>query len=60
MVRSHATKRLGRPPMPRERVEQIRAMLTCGKGIREIARETGAGTASVQRIKRTMAIEITG
>jgi DNA invertase Pin-like site-specific DNA recombinase len=52
--RDRGKKRLGRPPMPTERVEVIRAMLSSGKGVRETARETGAGTATVQRIKRSM------
>lgn len=51
------TKRLGRPPMPSERVERIKSLLANGKGIRETARITGAGTASVQRIKRSMIVE---
>ena len=49
--------RLGRPPMPTERVEQIRAMLISGKGIRETARATGAGTATVQRVRAAMQAE---
>lgn len=49
--------RLGRPPMEPERVEEIRAMLMSGRGIRETARETGAGTATVQRIKQAMQAE---
>lgn len=49
--------RLGRPPMAPERVEEIRAMLMSGRGIRETARETGAGTATVQRIKQAMQVE---
>lgn len=49
------TKRLGRPPMEAAKVEAIRAMLSSGKGIRETARATGAGTASVLRIKQAMA-----
>jgi DNA invertase Pin-like site-specific DNA recombinase len=49
--------RLGRPPIPAERVEAIRAMLTSGRSIREVARATGAGTASVQRVKATMQAE---
>ena len=49
--------RLGRPPMPAERVEAIRAMLGSGKSIREVARATGAGTASVQRVKAAMQAE---
>jgi DNA invertase Pin-like site-specific DNA recombinase len=52
--RVRGKKRLGRPPMPSDRVEQIRAMLLEGRGIRETARKTGAGTATVQRIKRTL------
>lgn len=52
------TKRPGRPPMPAERVEAIRAMLESGRSIREVARATGAGTASVQRIKATMQAEV--
>ena len=49
--------RLGRPPMPAERVEAIRAMLRSGQSIREVARATGAGTASVQRVKAAMQAE---
>ncbi len=52
------TKRLGRPPMPAERVEAIRAMLMAGKSIREVARATGAGTASVQRVRAAMQAEV--
>lgn len=48
------TKRLGRPPMPAERVEAFRVMLRSGKSIREVARATGSGTASVQRVRATM------
>jgi DNA invertase Pin-like site-specific DNA recombinase len=54
--RVRGQKRLGRPPMPTDRVETIKAMLLAGRGIRETARETGAGTASVQRIKQSMAL----
>ena len=46
--------RLGRPPMDPARVEAIRTMLGAGTGIRETARRTGAGTASVMRIKQTL------
>ncbi len=52
-----AGTRLGRPPMDAERVAQIRAMLISGKGIRETARATGAGTGTVQRIKVTLQAE---
>lgn len=48
------TKRLGRPPMGSEKVEAIKAMLMQGLGVRETARRTGAGTATVQRLKRAM------
>jgi DNA invertase Pin-like site-specific DNA recombinase len=51
------TKRLGRPPMPTERVEAIQALLVAGKSIREVARATGASTASVQRIKAALQAE---
>jgi DNA invertase Pin-like site-specific DNA recombinase len=57
--RVRGTKRLGRPPMPNERVERIKAMLLAGCGVRETARETGAGTATVQRIKQQIcAVEV--
>lgn len=51
------TKRLGRPPMPEDKVEGIKAMLAQGLGVRETARRTGAGTATVQRLKRAMTVE---
>jgi DNA invertase Pin-like site-specific DNA recombinase len=54
--RVRGRKRLGRPPMPTERIEQIKAMLLAGRGIRETARETGAGTASAQRNKQSLAV----
>jgi DNA invertase Pin-like site-specific DNA recombinase len=47
------TKRLGRPPMPGDRVEAIRAALASGKGIRATARATRASTTSVMRIARS-------
>jgi DNA invertase Pin-like site-specific DNA recombinase len=52
--RVRGTKRLGRPPMPSDRVETIKTMLLSGVGVRETARQTGAGTATVQRVKRSM------
>lgn len=51
------TKRLGRPPMSNEKTEAIRTMLAQGLGVRETARRTGAGTATVQRLKRAMTVE---
>ena len=50
------TKRLGRPPMAIEKTDAIRAMLAQGLGVRETARRTGAGTATVQRLKRAMTV----
>lgn len=50
------TKRLGRPPMASEKTEAIRAMLMDGVVVRETARRTGAGTATVQRLKRAMTV----
>ena len=47
--------RLGRPPMPTAKVEAIRTLLVAGTGIRETARRTGAGTASVMRVKQALA-----
>lgn len=54
--RVRETKRLGRPPMSNEKTEAIRAMLAQGLGVRETARRTGAGTATVQRLKRAMTV----
>jgi DNA invertase Pin-like site-specific DNA recombinase len=56
--RVRGTKRLGRPPMPQSRVESIKSLLMSGIGIRETARQTGAGTATVQRIKRSLMVEV--
>jgi DNA invertase Pin-like site-specific DNA recombinase len=56
--RVRGKKRLGRPPMPTTRVDQIKAMLANGKGVRETARATGSGTATVQRLKKAMADEM--
>lgn len=56
--RVRGTKRLGRPPMPPDRVETIKAMLLSGRGVRETARATGAGTATVQRIKQSLSVEV--
>lgn len=48
--------RLGRPPLPPDRIRKIKAALESGKGVRETARLTGAGTASVLRIKAQIAM----
>jgi DNA invertase Pin-like site-specific DNA recombinase len=55
--RVRGTKRLGRPPMPDEKTEQIKQALMAGRGIRATARETGASTTSVMRIARSMTAE---
>lgn len=44
--------------MPAERVEATRTMLGSGKSIREVARATRAGTASVQRVRAAMQAEV--
>ncbi|MGH1571796.1 recombinase family protein [Methylobacterium sp. P31] len=44
------TKRFGRPPMPAERVEAIRAILGSGRSIGDVTRAAWAGTASVRRV----------
>jgi hypothetical protein len=43
--------------METAKVEAIRALLIAGIGIRETARRTGAGTATVQRIRAAMQAE---
>lgn len=55
--RVRETKRLGRPPMSSEKTEMIRTMLMQGLGVRETARKSGAGTATVQRLKRAITVE---
>jgi DNA invertase Pin-like site-specific DNA recombinase len=56
--RVRGTKRFGRPPMAPDRVETIKALLLAGRGVRETAREIGAGTATVQRIKQSLSAEV--
>jgi len=48
-------KAIGRPQIDRRRAQQIRAELQKGTGIVKTARLTGAGVATVQRIKRELA-----
>jgi len=50
-------KAIGRPQIDRRRAQQIRAELQKGTGIVKTARLTGAGVATVQRIKRELAAE---
>ncbi len=46
-------KRLGRPPVPPEVEQAIRDARAEGKGMLEIGRELGVGTATVQRVLRS-------
>src|SRR5215813_8025443 len=48
-------KPIGQQPLPRHKVEQIRAELQKGTGIIKTARVCGTGVSAVQRIKREMA-----
>ena len=48
-------KAIGRPQIDRRKAQQIRAELQKGTGILKTARLTGAGVATVQRIKRELA-----
>jgi DNA invertase Pin-like site-specific DNA recombinase len=49
-----ANKRLGRPPMPKFKIERIRDTLAEGKGVRETARLLKVSAAKVSEIRRTM------
>ena len=56
--RVHGTKSgkpIGQQPLPRHKVELIRAELQKGAGIIKTARLVGTGVSAVQRIKREMA-----
>jgi DNA invertase Pin-like site-specific DNA recombinase len=53
--RVRGKKRLGRPPMPESKVEEVKRALIEGNGIRETARLTGASTTTVMRIARSSA-----
>jgi DNA invertase Pin-like site-specific DNA recombinase len=51
MARAKAEgKKFGRPPLPQETLEKIKAALTRGTGIREAARLCGVSHGSVQRV----------
>lgn len=47
--------RFGRPPIAPIDIDKVKVRLTKGQSIRVIARATGMSTASVMRIKRSMA-----
>jgi DNA invertase Pin-like site-specific DNA recombinase len=51
--------RFGRPPIPTAKVEKAKALLTTGKGVREVARLAGGiSPSSVSRIKAVMDSEV--
>jgi DNA invertase Pin-like site-specific DNA recombinase len=47
--------RFGRPPLAPSRVEKVRRALADGRSIRAVAKAAGVSTATVQRVKRSMA-----
>jgi DNA invertase Pin-like site-specific DNA recombinase len=47
-------KRLGRPRLPAEKEQQIKAALEAGMGILKAAKTFGTGVAAVQRIKAAL------
>lgn len=47
--------RIGRPPIPPIRLEKVERALRAGHSIRAVAKATGVSTATVQRVKQTMA-----
>ncbi len=47
--------RLGRPSIPPIDLDKVRTALARGGSIRVVAKQTGFSTATVQRVKRTMA-----
>lgn len=49
--------RFGRPPMPPILLGRVKRALRDGQSIRATAKATGVSTASVQRIKRSMAVQ---
>jgi DNA invertase Pin-like site-specific DNA recombinase len=56
-ARFHGTKRgkpIGQQPLPRHKVDAIRAELQKATGILKTARLCGTGVSAVQRIKATM------
>ena len=47
-------RRLGRPPMPKFKVERIRDALAEGRGVRETARLLKVSAAKVVEVRRAM------
>ena len=52
---ARSPKKAGRPPLPPMRLEKVEKALGRGLSIRKTAAETGVSTATVQRVKRSMA-----
>ena len=52
--------KFGRPPLAPIRLEKVRKALADGRSIRSVAKSTGVSTATVQRVKRSMAACRTG
>jgi len=48
--------RIGRPPTPVSRLEKVEKALKRGLSVRKAAAETGVSTATVMRVKRSMAV----
>jgi hypothetical protein len=50
----HTIKRLGRPGAEPDKLEQARALLAAGNGIRKVGKMVGLGTSTVQKLKNEM------
>jgi DNA invertase Pin-like site-specific DNA recombinase len=50
-------KRLGRPPVSRKVEEAVRQQLSAGHGILKVAKLTGVGSGTVQKVKRQIAAQ---
>jgi DNA invertase Pin-like site-specific DNA recombinase len=50
----HTIKRLGRPGAEPHKIEQARALLAAGTGMRKIGKIVGLGTSTVQKLKNEM------
>jgi hypothetical protein len=54
-VRQQGVKKLGRPKVGKKVEEAIREHLAAGHGILKVAKLTGCGSGTVQRVRREMA-----
>lgn len=50
--------KIGRPAIPPIRLDRVRKALAAGQSIRAVARATGVSTATVQRVKQSMAATV--